>query len=254
MKMSKIKLIAAASAACLALSSCKFFNYKGEDGAGYDGSQPSDLRVTVDFEVENFDEITVEGSFNIIYVAGEPSASVTIADNKVHEIIVKTSDNHLTIKPAYKKARLGKVDIVVSSPMLNDLEIAGACSFKTDATIYSQGFDATVAGAGKLYIGNLQSDGDVDCNIAGAGRFEFGTVRCKDFDAQIAGSGKIDVGDIVCESCDLGIAGSGNISISGNAKEDCEVYISGSGRIDMSRLSIAGKYSQKISGSGKIIR
>lgn len=254
MNMSKIKLIAAASAACLALSSCKFFNYKGEDGAGYDGSQPSDLRITKTIETEDFHNVTVEGQFDIMYVAGEPSVKVTAADNKIDEISVSVQDNRLTIKKAHKKSRLGKVDIMISSPKLNDLSIAGACSFKTDGTIYSQGFDATVAGAGKLYIGNLQSDGDVDCNIAGAGRFEFGTVKCKDFDAQIAGSGKIDVGDIICGSCDLGIAGSGNISISGNAKEDCEVYISGSGRIDLSRLSIAGKYSQKISGSGKIIR
>lgn len=254
MNISRIKLIAAASAVCLTVSSCKFFNYTGENGAGYDGSQPSDLRITKTFDVDDFHNITLEGQFDVLYVTGNPSVKATIADNKIDELCVSIKDNRLTIKPAHKKSRLGKVDIVISSPMLNDLEIAGACSFKTDATIYSQGFDASVAGAGKLYIGNLQSDGDVDCNIAGAGRFEFGTIKCKDFDAQIAGSGKIDVGNIACSSCDFGIAGSGNISISGNAKEDCEVYISGSGRIDLSRLSIAGKYSQKISGSGKIIR
>lgn len=255
MKLSVITNIIMAGVVCASVSSCKFFTYTGEkESAEYNREKPSEYRVTKEFTVGAFDEISTEGMFDVTYIIGEPSVSVTIAENKVDEIVVKVVDNELVIKNRHRRVNLGKVEVSVSSPVLDGISIAGAGTFTAENGISAREFDASISGAGKMTITSLETTGDADFSIAGAGSYELRDIRCGDIDVQIAGSGKVFAENVRCMDCDLGIAGSGDINISGNAAGDCEVTIAGSGKIDIARFSIAGSFSKDIGGSGKIIR
>lgn len=257
--MKHTAIIAAAACATIMASSCTFVRInKNSDvlKSEYIEVNPEGVRFTKDFEVGAFDELSVNGSFNVTYVPGEPSVSIT-ADEKVMEHIrVKVADGELKIDFGHKKiSKTGEIDVKVSCPVLNDLNLAGSCTFDAPQGIIATDFEGDLAGSCRMTAASLTSQGDADLSISGSGEASIKSVACVDMDLQIAGSGNITAEGVQClKDIDLGVAGSGNITISGTNGGDTDITIARSGKVDVKGLVTKGSTSSEVSGSGKVLK
>lgn len=257
--MKHTAIIAAAACATIMANACTFVRINRNSDilkSEYIEINPDGVRFTKDFDVTAFDELSVNGSFNVTYVPGEPSVSIT-ADEKVMEHIrVKVADGELKIDFGHKKiSKTGEIDVKVSCPVLNDLNLAGSCTFDAPQGIIAEDFDANLAGSCRMTAACLTAQGDADLVIAGSGEALLKSIVCGDIDLQIAGSGNIAAEGVECrKDIDLGVAGSGNITISGTNGGDTDITIAGSGKVDISGLVTKGATSREVSGSGKVLK
>lgn len=189
--------------------------------------------ITKEIPVGEFTSIKLSGSANITYEQS-PNTHVEVygSDNILALLDIFTDGGTLTIK--YKKnvniINPGKLEIKVSSPDLNELNINGSGNIS--------------------FTNGINTQGDIKLGINGSGDIHGASFKCENLSISINGSGDIKLNDIQSKACSAHISGSGDIMLSGQAT-DAEYHISGSGDISATELK-AANVNATISGSGDI--
>lgn len=190
--------------------------------------------ITKNINVSNFNGIKLIGSSDIICKQsdGKPSVQIYGSDNIVElmEISVENGTLIVKLKNNVSIQNNGKLEVRVSSPELNSLDIYGS---------------------GDITLSNgIKSDKDIDIAIHGSGDIDGDPISCKQLSISIYGSGDINLNNIKSMQTRVKISGSGDITLTGNTQK-AEYSISGSGEITASLLK-ATNVSAHVSGSGDI--
>ena len=167
--------------------------------------------ITKKENLENFNDISMSGSANIIYQQDSCShIEVYGSDNIVELLEITVNGETLNIK--FKKnvniIDRGKLEIKVFSPDLNRLTLNGS--------------------GGILFANGIHTKGDLKVTINGSGNLTLdGMASAAKYN--ISGSGNIKAADLEATDVYAGISGSGNISCFVNGK--LGGHVSGSGSV-----------------------
>lgn len=142
----------------------------------------------------------------------------------------------------------GKIDIYITAPEINGLNIAGSGDILAEGVWETRIMDLSVSGSGSLIIDELNAE-RVKAAVTGSGDIVIkGGAKADDFTGNISGSGNIRANEFEAEMVSFRIAGSGNGYILTNGSLNARiagsgnVYYSGNPNIDSS-----------VAGSGKVI-
>lgn len=229
--------------------------------------------VTKEFDVRDFDEITLSMPATVKFTQSEQySCSITIDDNLVQFVSIKTIGDDLSIKQVpskdgkpllslslgdndvslpkyqYPTLQFTKFEISISAPRLEDVRVNGSGIF-----VFVNGFsdyklNADVNGSGQIKSENVLKVSELDIEIAGSGSVDFSQVTADEAEVSLSGSGYATLNGSFVE-VDLRLMGSGNITAKGDA-QIAKTKIAGSGDIYVGNVSKLVKYD--IAGSGNV--
>jgi hypothetical protein len=198
-------------------------------------------------KIENFENIYLEIPAHVII---EESDSITCAiacqDNIFNEINVQTNSSKLVIESNKKFKVQRPVEIRITVPTINYIDITGNGTIEYNPTKYLKKLKVELKGKSKLI--STISASEVDIEIVGDGdALLAGKVEI--LEGMINGSGDIHAYDLVADKCKLEINGSGNVRCSPSALLKANIH--GSGNIYYKGTP---EIKSEITGSGQIKR
>ena len=227
---------------------------------------------TQDFDVSNFDSVTLAGF-----------GDVFVEQGKVESLSVQTDDNImplLEINVVGRELVLGMKRNVSVNPSkgitynltvkdLSKIALKGSGNFSVEP-IESKGMALSLLGSGDINIKGLDSD-SLTIDLSGSGNITVEDVAVKTIDTNVKGSGDIKLdgesntqaisvsgsgnylaGDLETVSADINIAGSGDLTVW--AKDELKIHVSGSGDVryyDNPTIDQSGGGSGNVSSLGE---
>ena len=192
--------------------------------------------VTRDFEVAEFDEISMILPATVNYtVADDYSCRVTLDENLFEYLDIHTKGDALNLgyvaeKVQHINLRPTKFVIEISAPTIEEINTVGSGDFYFVTPFEARELDISTAGSGGVYFNETTTIHRLEVSIAGSGE-----LVCKDFYADLV---------------DLSVAGSGDMIIESGTVKKANVSVAGSGSVETRCQLEAMDYS--IAGSGSI--
>lgn len=208
--------------------------------------------VTKERNLDEYDEVAVAGSFDVVLVSGKEGKVIIEAEENLIEYIETEnvgSKLKIRVKKGYNIVPGNGKKILVTVPFtdISKVSLAGSGDVYTKNTIMATQFSAALAGSGDLILevdatnieGSIAGSGDIvlkgktdnfECSVAGSGDFDAFALNAGNIEVSVSGSGNANV------NCNGGtlksrIAGSGNVTYKGEpAKTDSKVVGSGNFR------------------------
>lgn len=229
--------------------------------------------VTKEFNVRDFDEITLSMPATVHFTQSDKySCSVTIDENLVQFVSIKTVGDDLSIKqvPAkdgkpllsftvgekevsmpnyqYPTLQFTKFEINISAPRLEDVKVNGSGIFNFVSEFSDNKLNADVNGSGQIKSDHVLKISELDIETIGSGSVIFSKVTADETEVTLSGSGTTTLDGSFVE-VDLKMMGSGNITLNGDL-QTAKTKIAGSGNIHLGNVSKLVKYD--IAGSGNV--
>ena len=209
--------------------------------------EASGVQGSRDFQVAQFEKVSLAGSHNVIVtVGGAPSVRAegdTAALDQL-DIRVEGGELHIGTQRGTSFRGPGRVTIHVTTPSLRGAEIAGSGDIQVSA-LQTQRFEGEIAGSGNLILQQLQAE-TAEFDIAGSGNVR-ASGRVRAAKVEVMGSGNAELPGLQAQDADVAIAGSGNANM--HATGAARVSIMGSGNV-----TVAGGARCNVSkmGSGDV--
>jgi len=201
-----------------------------------------------DFPTEKFSKLSISLKSTVNIEQGDNyKLDIQANENDLENIEVKYNGNELQIKCKNNSKIKDEVIINITTPVLNEISVAGSSEIFIEKTFKTDKMDLNLAGSGKMKLNDLVTD-KVSTSIAGSGDiFLSGGKTGSTQKISIAGSGKYDATGFETAKTDVDIAGSGDCYVF--AMENLNVSIAGSGNV-----YYKGKpqVNSKTAGSGKV--
>jgi hypothetical protein len=233
--MKALNYLLAITAICCLLTSCQ---------SAIDGEGKINLHNA---KIENFENIYLEIPAHVII---EESDSITCAiacqDNIFNEINVHSESKKLIIESNKKFKVQRPVEIRITVPTINYMDITGNGTIEYNPTKYLKKFKVELKGKSKLI--STVNAGEVNIAVIDNGDAILAG-KVETLEGMINGSGDIHAYDLVAEKCKLEINGSGNVRCSPSAL--LKAYIIGSGNVYYKGTP---EIKSEITGSGQIKR
>lgn len=202
-------------AALLLLGGC---NWVGLKGSG-------DIK-TENRKIEDFNTLEASGAFEVTWVPGPPSLSITTDDNLLKHIETNVSRGRLQIDWKKQLRSTRGIKVKVSSSRFTGAEINGAVRLNA-SKMSGQDFFLEANGATRVTL-----DGSVN-----------------GLTASMNGASRLDAESLVARRAELAINGAGRADV--NASDVLKVAVSGAGRVDYLGDP---KLEQEINGAGRVRR
>lgn len=201
--------------------------------------------------MSEFDELNVAGPFNVIYDQGEGyTVRVEGTPEQLEKITIYVKENALYIdRRDSKNNNFQGLQIFVTSPVIEDIEIAGSSKVTAPKLIKTNMLTLDVAGSGQITLAQLEC-AEFKMDVAGSGSIVTGPVQASTVKTDIAGSGKVEVAALVCKRVENDIAGSGKATYNNMNVDHVQSDIAGSGKVFLNGK--VGTHSEDVAGSGKV--
>jgi hypothetical protein len=194
-----------------------------------------------------FEKIHSSGRANVRFHAGQEYRALITADSNIEEYVVTNIRNrelNIRLKNGFSYLPTN-LTVDVYCPSVSGVSISGSGSFESVDKIFTDTFDSTVSGSGKI-TGTIECD-NISVRISGSGEFN-GNIVCDSLSANVSGSGKINVTGSG-KNVNADILGSGDFNGKDFESNKANIHISGSGNANI----CASEYiNANISGSGSV--
>lgn len=153
--------------------------------------------VTETRSIKAFEKIEASSAVNIKYVQGTPvSFKITGEEKDVANTRISQTGDKLKIWRTDKEQKnFGKnrtVTVTVTTPVIRDIELNGACSFSAKSLSYSGDIDIEAKGASQVDIANLNAQ-EVDIECSGASCVAVAKSSTKEIDLSLSGASKATI-------------------------------------------------------------
>jgi len=185
-----------------------------------DGTIQTESRSIADFSA-----INVSGAYQIKWVAGNPSMTITADQNLLPLITTSVEGNTLQISGKMKLKATKGISMTIASSALADVHLSGPTELVinnlsvTDLKIESSG------------VSSLNVDGSVnnlDANLSGESKLNAKSLQTKNAKLSISGMSIADIS--ATDALDATVSGASTLTYSGNPKS-IEQKVSGLGKI-----------------------
>ncbi|QZE14339.1 DUF2807 domain-containing protein [Halosquirtibacter laminarini] len=185
-------------------------------------------------EVEPFSEITLKIEAQLHFIQDDVQ-SIEIRVGKastMQKIITEVKDRQLIVRFTnndrwFKDWEPGKIDIYITAPDIEALNVAGSGSIKVEDELNSRIIDLNLNGSGDITVDYLETE-KMNVNIQGSGSIK--VKNCSEvsgFKALISGSGDFFGMAVPTKKAKIKISGSGVCEITCNGKIDATIIGSG---------------------------
>ena len=223
--MKKIALIIAAAAA---LASCNFVQVSGK--SNLKALKASDNIVTKTFEITDFNTLKCNIPASITFTQEAPaSLEISTSDNIMEDLVVEQNGQILTLNFRSKWRNVPKLDIILSSSTISEMEVNGAIEL--------------VAGSG------IRTD-ELRIEVNGASDMDIDGLAASKVSIDVNGASDCDIDGLDAGALEIDINGAGDCKISGKV-ETADVVINGAGNIDIRGLE-AGNVHSRVNGVGTV--
>jgi hypothetical protein len=213
-----------ASVFAVYFSGCVVINFSDSNAvAGKGDLEKYELRVG------GYSGIKTKGSFAVRYRAAySDTVTLEIQPNLREYFTAEVISGDLVVGTKRRiSVTPGKTPVLtVSTPVLNRLNIEGACTFTAYDTIKADSFTLKVSGAGD---GKAELDVDnLFVEVSGAGDFGF-SGRADNAGFNLSGTGDLEALSLQTQTANIRISGAGTVAI--NCEKDLHVDASGTGTV-----------------------
>ena len=193
-------------------------------GGGEKGSGDLETRT---FDLDDFDEMSVGGAFDVdVRFGDKQEVAVTIDDNLWDNLEVEVRRGRLVIEWDESCRPDDDCHIAITVSRLKAMQIGGAA----DVEIHDfdgESFEFQVSGAAELTMNGKV--GDLGIKVSGAGEIDTRDLQAKHVKVRISGAGNANI--TATESLDAEVSGVGSIDYWGDPA-DKSTTVSGLGSID----------------------
>ena len=174
--------------------------------------------------VDEFTSVDAEGAFDIQWVPGSASCTITTDENLLSHVETSMSGNKLELRWHGQLRPTHGMKVRLASSKLTSTRLTGAV--RLDATrLAGKGFYIDGTGATRV-----TADGTVEdlmATMSGASKLMAESLQVKNAELSIAGAGKAEVS--VSDNLKVAISGAGKVTYRGNPR--VERQISGAGSV-----------------------
>lgn len=181
---------------------------------------------TREFDLKDFDEISVGGAFEVeIRFGDRQRVAVTIDDNLWDNLELKVRHGRLSVDwdESCRPDDDCRLELVVTS--LEAMSVSGAAEVDI-AKFAGERFEFALSGAAELEMDGVVED--LDIQVSGAGEIDTRDLEARHVKVRISGAGHANI--TASESLDAKVSGVGNINYWGNPS-DKSTSVSGLGSI-----------------------
>lgn len=185
------------------------------------------------YPVTDFDRVRVEGPFRVTLATGRStSAGVSGDPRAIDALSLEVQGRTLRIRPnrsswgGFPGQASGPVAITLATRDLRGVQIDGSAVVTIDK-VQGLRFDATLAGNGRLAIGNVRAD-TLKLALTGGGTLSLAG-QAKSLKARISGAGNMDAAGLVTDDADIVGDTSGSIAVS--VTRAAKIVASGAGDV-----------------------
>ena len=203
-------------------------------------------------EVQDFEEVAMEGHGDLVIVQGDAETLEIEADEEMLPKL-KTEVRGRRLVLGYRNWwdwltppwGGSPIHYTVTMKTVRGVTISGSGTV-TAGEIRTDDLRLEMSGSGRGTIDRLDAE-TLGMRVSGSGRLEVGSGQVREQEITISGSGSLRAEELISDEADVRISGSGNIRL--HAEKTLNVHISGSGEVRYRGQPVV---SQRISGSGTI--
>ncbi len=223
----------------LLLTSCVGV-YVCTEGSGILGKQVREFR--------NFSGISLSIPANV-FISQDSSTKVIIeTDDNLFDFVLTDLKDDLLVIESEKGICPKKLNLFISTPEIELLEINGSGDIFAQTPIQSKKFTIRIYGTGDVAVDSINAS-KVKIEIYGSGDVRLGGY-CENFFTEINGSGDIKALKLTADNAKIMTSGSGDVFI--NCSNSIDASIAGSG--DVYYLGSPKFLNFNVSGSGEVRR
>lgn len=184
--------------------------------------------ITSTFPLSDFDEIDLQGAFNVTLIQGSTLKAVIETDENLMDLLLVevrgktlyvTTSRDVVLKPT-------KMNLTITYPALRTITVGGACKIKSEEVVQSEDLRFDISGAAEIDLAIVAEA--LHTQLAGAGSITFeGKVREHYID--LAGASSLDAKDLITEMTEIDLSGAGSASV--HATTSLRASLSGVGSI-----------------------
>ena len=208
--------------------------------------------VTKKISVDNFDGLSVAGSYDVVVTQrpGKPKVEVYTSDNIVDLLDIKVQGGVLRVgfKKGYNLS-YDRLEVRIWAEELNTIALAGSGDVDLSNGLKADNLNISVAGSGDITGAGLEC-GTLQVSVAGSGDVNMNRVVCDALKSSVSGSGDMKLVDITVSQVKTSIAGSGTVTLTGTADE-ADFSVAGSGDLYAQNMKTK-RVSSSVAGSGNI--
>jgi hypothetical protein len=176
-------------------------------------------------DVMPFVNVEAEGSFEVEWRNGAPSASVTTDENLMPFIEARVIDRTLRVRTTRSVRPTDSIKLTLSSASREGASLRGASRF-TAPQLSGPRFSVTTAGASKTILDGAV--GELVASMTGASELRAESLQTKTAEIEVTGAGSARIN--VSDTLKVSITGAGKVEYSGNPAH-VERQIAGAGSI-----------------------
>lgn len=197
--------------------------------------------------LRDFSSISILNSGKV-HVRQDTAFSVEVASNQniLDVLSTEVHNGELVIKFDENVRRYTSLDIYISLPEINALNVSGSADVLAENDWVTNAPKFTISGSGNILLKKLNAN-DLTTTISGSGNMSATSGSMMNENLRISGSGNINLKDAMSETCDARISGSGDITL--YTTRTLNATITGSGNI---RYRGTASVSTNITGSGSV--
>ncbi|MEE4177612.1 MAG: head GIN domain-containing protein [Bacteroides sp.] len=202
------------------LSSCTYSEGKVTRG---DGNV-----VTSTIPLSDFDEIDLQGGFNVVLKQGSDLEVVIETDENLMELLdVEVRGKTLYVSTTREAVlKPTKMILTITYPALRGITVGGACKIESEEVIQSDDLRFDISGAAEIDLAIVAEV--LRTELAGAGSINFeGKVREHYID--LAGASSLEAKELITEVTEIDLSGAGSASV--HATTSLRASLSGVGSI-----------------------
>lgn len=180
-----------------------------------------------DRNVNDFTEIELECSADIFVSQGASYSCVVETNENLHGYLLVEKDGKKLRIHSDKNLRADKLNVYITLPKLEQLEISGSGSINGKNVFISDYLKLVISGSGNINIDKIKT-GKLAAEINGSGNVKILTGEVGYAEYTVSGSGKIEADKLNASEVKAEIDGSGNIYCYANEKLNADINGSGS--------------------------
>jgi len=235
------KLLLALVVITLIVPSCRYGFGKRVSGNG--------TIHTEEHTVTDFKNVHVSGGMDVFLTQGDAKpVKIETDENLMQYIEVVQQGDDLVIrqKNGYNLDPTNKINVYVTSPAYNHIQLSGAGNIVSETKITStEDMKLDISGAGDIKM-DVKAP-SVKVNLSGAGSVSL-KGDTKDVDMSLSGAGSAHCFDLLAENSKVRISGVGDAEV--YASISIDAHVSGVG--DVRYKGGATQVSQHVSGAGSV--
>lgn len=181
-----------------------------------------------------FTEISLRIGANVHLTQGiDQTVEVKGKESTLEKLITEVKDRKLVVRYPTElflsKWNPGPVDIFITIPQIDALDVLGSGSILADDKIESRILDLRVSGSGDIKIGKLKAE-KVSSLLSGSGSLYItGQQTASEFKTILSGSGNVKADGFIADNVNIKIGGSGSCWVT--TAKNLVVRIVGSGSV-----------------------